>query len=44
MNSIPDSNGSMCSLLVDARLFDLKGVVSKFNLRTNNPPVVFMLD
>ena len=31
-------------LLVDDHLFDLKGVVSEFNLRMISPPIVFILD
>ena len=44
MYSIPDRNGSIRSLLVDTRLFDLKGVVSKFNSHMISPPVVLVLD
>ena len=42
--SIPDSNGSMRSLLVDDHLFDLKGVIFELNSRIIKPPVVFVLD
>ena len=44
MHSVPDINRSIRSLLVDVHQLDLKGAVSEFNLRMNNPPVLFTLD